>query len=433
MNWGIKPRLAARCAVHGVMEHLNHDLFDRSNCPRNTQDIFHIILRSFHTGQRLIIKHGGTTTTLCVGVVVELQEPKNGSKWGLCVVSVGDTLCYVWRNESQMVHEVTLAMHFGKDRNPRDCGGCLGCDLGDQPDLSNLLCCFVPLSEEDIVFIVSDGVTDNSDPVIMKEAISENQPLSPPVVSVPYLPGNNSTRTENPLPGSNNTAPVLELPIISPEQRQNLLLMKLTGILKRKVKSTKMHLNAQDVRDAIFNHIIDATEMKRGYLESCWVELDKTGATVSERRINERKIGQHMKSMPGKLDHATLAAYRVGRIAGPDKKRSPSHSDDGRSAGKHRGSFSPGELVVYSDGSPSRVLGGNKKKKKKKNKMGKKCLSVDDLLDGEPLRSRSDHIARAATVDYCEDDDDEFLSAGVGFRVISSDEEVEDEEVEHIL
>ena len=75
----------------------------------------------------MIVEHGGTTTTLCVAVVVELNDPKAGSKWGLCVVSVGDSLCYVWRSEDGEVFEVTSEMHLGKDRNPRDCGGCLGC------------------------------------------------------------------------------------------------------------------------------------------------------------------------------------------------------------------------------------------------------------------------------------------------------------------
>lgn len=319
VNWGIKPRLAARCAVHGVVEHLNVSLFGDANRPRSVQDVFHCILRSFHSAQKLIIQHGGTTTTLCVGVIVELQEPKNGNgRWGLCVVSVGDTLCFVWRGEVQMVYEVTSAMHLGQDRNPRDCGGCLGCNLGDQPDLSNLLCCFVPLADDDIVFIVSDGISDNSDPVILKEALSEGQPISP-----------TSAPTESKLPGGEDGghqqhkaagaagggANGASLPVINAEQRQGLTLMKITNILKNKLKAAKVvSLDAQDVRDAIINHVIEATEAKREYLERCWVELERPGLSVEDRRSNERKIAQHIKTMPGKLDHATIVAYKVGQF-----------------------------------------------------------------------------------------------------------------------
>lgn len=319
VNWGIKPRLAARCAVHGVMDHLNLHLYNRASAPKSVQDVFHAILRSFHSGQKIIIKSGGTTTTLCVAVVVELQEPRGlgGTKWGLCVVSVGDTLCYVWRGDEQMVYEVTSAMHQGKERNPRDCGGCLGCDLGDQPDLSNLLCCFVPVRDDDVVFVVSDGVSDNSDPVILKEALAEGQPLSPTSDAPPGgLNGNGST------PGP-------ALPLVTPEQRQALILMKLTSVLKSRWRAVKRPLSAQDVRDSIVNHVIEVTEEKRGYLEKCWVEMEKPDITVAERRANERKIAQHIKAFPGKLDHATVAAYKVGKLQHPlsseDSWQSPAH------------------------------------------------------------------------------------------------------------
>ena len=306
VNWGIKPRLAARCAIHGVMEHLNLSLFGhQSTAPQSVQDVFHCILRSFHNGQKLIIKHGGTTTTLCVAVIVELQEPKGAARWGLCVVSVGDSLCFIWRNEVQMVYEVTSAMHVGRERNPRDSGGCLGCNLGDQPDLSNLLCCFVPIADNDVVFIVSDGISDNTDPVLLKEALAEGQPLSP---------GDPNSAEDNPKGGPIPGLTGVNLPIINPYQRQDLILMKLTNLLKTKLKSLKMPLHAQDVKDAIINYVIDATETKREYLEHCWTELEKPDILMAERRANERKIAQHLKQLPGKLDHATIAAYKVGEL-----------------------------------------------------------------------------------------------------------------------
>lgn len=410
VNWGIKPRLAARCAVHGVMEYLNVDLYSKSTRPKNVQDVFHSILRAFHCGQKKIIKCGGTTTTLCVAVVVELQEPRGGAGWGLCVVSVGDTLCYVWREEVQMVYEVTMAMHLGKERNPRDCGGCLGCDLGDQPDLSNLLCCFVPIASEDVVFIVSDGISDNSDPVILKEALAEGQPLSP--TSDPSNQAASMGGRHGSPPGSNGSS-IPTLPVVTPEQRQALILMKLTTILKHK---TRMPLQAQDVRDAVINYVIEATEVKREYLEKRWVELERPDISIAERRANERDIAQHIKFMPGKLDHATIAAYKVGKLKKTVNYRDlPTHSHGMRKEGDpgaegdqatpfHGGSKAYGVIASDLKSRNQRVAYiPNQKIKMSRTRLRvgesslKKSSSFDDGLQSH--RPRSQPLERSATVD----------------------------------
>ena len=429
VNWGIKPRLAARCAVHGAMDHLNRCLYTQATTPpKTTQDIFHCILRSFDSAQRLIIERGGTTTTLCVGVIVELaQEQRGACRWGLCVVSVGDSLCYVWREDAQMAYEVTSAIHAGKERNPRDCGGCLGCNLGDQPDLSNLVCSYVPLSEEDIVFIVSDGVSDNLDPVILREGMSESTPTSPTHAVEP-------TKQPHPFPGSQDVttkdqaaaAPSSEisngsnrmLPVLSPEQRQTLGLMKLTGILKEKLKSCEK-LDAQKVNDAIVGYVIEATEMKRGYLEKCWQECDRADLTAAERRANDRKISVHLKSLPGKLDHATIASYQVGKIlvgeasSNASRSKSPTHSHVMKKTELHlrKKSHSQGGSVFYGGavnggvvaGSSSSPRGGENKKKKMGNRnrrdkveMLNKSRSLDTDLLNNSAEGKDGHSAEGS-------------------------------------
>lgn len=333
VNWGIKPRLAARCAVHGSIDHLNTRLFDSSKPPRTTQDVFHGILRSFHSAQRMIIDHGGTTTTLCVAVIVELQHPKGPNKWGVCVVSVGDTLCYVWKRSEQQVYELTAATHAGKDRNPTDCGGCLGCDLGDRPDLSNLLCCFVTIADGDIVFSTSDGVSDNVDPVLLKEALSDGSgtPLSTPVTDAPPFPQDNAQASQDGLTQSLRDL-VPSLPVVTAEQRQALAMSKLSSILREKSETVGHDLSATCVKDALITHVIEVTEEKRKYLEQCWLEQDKKEQTMAEKRAMDRIIGQKIKTLPGKLDHASVAAYRVGKLfAGSQEElvqqgHSPTHS-----------------------------------------------------------------------------------------------------------
>ena len=304
-GWGIKPRLAARCAIHGSMEYLNEKLFGGTSGERfTTQDVFHAIYRSLHTAQKRIIQHGGTTTTLCLAVVVELAEPKaGGNRWGVCVVSVGDTVCYVWRHSTQEVFEVTAAIRGGKERNLRDAGGCLGADMGDHPDLTNLFCCFAPVADHDIVFLGSDGISDNFDPVTLREALPG---LSETPPTPPTLPQDISSQTQ---PSSAS-----QLPALSPGERHNLSMQRLSNLLREMCASRNNMLNATDVKEAVKNFAIEVTEEKRAFLEQVWAGANNTSLTPAERREQDKQIGQTIKQLPGKLDHATVAAYQVGRV-----------------------------------------------------------------------------------------------------------------------
>jgi serine/threonine protein phosphatase PrpC len=305
-GWGIKPRLAARCAIHGSVEHLNEKLFQRTSAERlTTQDVFHVMYRSLDTAQKRIIQHGGTTTTLCLAVVVELAEAKAGNRWGVCVVSVGDSVCYVWRRDTQEVHEVTAAIRDGKERNLRDAGGCLGADVGDHPDLTNLFCCFAPVAEQDLVFLSSDGVSDNFDPVTLRQALPESSEhtasLTPPTV-----PRQHTAQAPD--------APTAPRPVLTPAERHNTSMLQLSHLLRDVCTSKDNALNATDVKDAVRNFVIEVTEEKRSFLEQVWAASNNQSLSPSERREQDKKIGQTVKQLPGKLDHATVAVYQVGRV-----------------------------------------------------------------------------------------------------------------------
>jgi serine/threonine protein phosphatase PrpC len=53
-------------------------------------------------------------------------------------------------------------------RDMRDALGALGPVDGTNPELGNLTCAMTELEEGDIVFLTSDGVSDNLDPVVGK-------------------------------------------------------------------------------------------------------------------------------------------------------------------------------------------------------------------------------------------------------------------------
>lgn len=303
-GWGPKPRLAARCAVRGSIEHLNSKLFQMTSEHSeqiSTHDIFHAMYRAMHSAQKCIIKHGGTTTTLCLAVVVELAEIKAGNKWGVCVVSVGDSVCYVWRHNMEEVHEITMAFAEGQERNQMDSGGCLGADMGDHPDLTNLHCCYAPLADNDIVFLVSDGVSDNFDPVTLREGIPESCIVTNPGCTSPSPP--------SPL----DISPLSSVPTLSPIQRKHLATMRMSTLLKD-TRAKKHSLNATNVKETVRNYAVQITEEKRGFLEQVGIESLSRALTPAERRVQDKQIGNTVKQLPGKLDHATIAVYQVGRL-----------------------------------------------------------------------------------------------------------------------
>lgn len=75
VNWGARAALASRAAVHGAMEYLNQALFGVSrNRTLTTQDVFQILLRSFHAAHCLILEEEAMLTTLTAAVVLPTVE-----------------------------------------------------------------------------------------------------------------------------------------------------------------------------------------------------------------------------------------------------------------------------------------------------------------------------------------------------------------------
>lgn len=147
----------------GALDHLNAAV--EKDSFETTTDIFHSMLGAFHAGHSLILQEGGALTTLCVAIVAPIR---NSDNYALCVVCVGDSLCFVY-NHASGVREVTLASHdIAQMRDMRDAGGALGPVDGRNPQLHNLTCSMTFVQEGDIVFITSDGVSDNFDPVVGK-------------------------------------------------------------------------------------------------------------------------------------------------------------------------------------------------------------------------------------------------------------------------
>ncbi|CAJ0558011.1 unnamed protein product, partial [Mesorhabditis spiculigera] len=318
VNWGEGARLAARCAVRGAIDYLNGHILD--NGFRTTTEVFHELLASFHSAHSLILQEGGQLTTLCVAVVA----PAKGAKqWVLCVCNVGDSLCFVYNN-NYGVREVTLGSHdIDQMRDMRDAGGALGPVDGRNPQLHNLTCSMTFVDEGDLVFITSDGVSDNFDPVvgkfcvIKKEENKENANGLPP-------------RTVKDGTGENgyirNRTCAASLPCVDAAQRHELMLVRMRDVIANGLSGNRGTPSLSPRRNEPLFPSVPASSLchnlvqfatllsqaKRRTLEN--PELyRKEKMTKAEQRQRRQMVREKIAEMPGKLDHASVVAYKVSR------------------------------------------------------------------------------------------------------------------------
>lgn len=181
VNWGDGARLAARCAVQGSVDYLNSAIFGIHHTS-STKDIFVSLVRSFWEAHAYIMEVGGALTTLTVLVVLPLST--DPEQYVCCCCNVGDSLGYVY-SKVHGVREITEGSHdVNSMRDMRDALGALGPVNCDKPEMTNLTLSLTIVEKGDIVFLTSDGISDNFDPVVGKFAepvVVKVQPLNQPI------------------------------------------------------------------------------------------------------------------------------------------------------------------------------------------------------------------------------------------------------------
>ncbi|XP_052864330.1 PP2C-like domain-containing protein CG9801 isoform X2 [Anopheles cruzii] len=172
VNWGEGARIAARSAVQGSMEYLNSAVFGIHQVT-STKEIFVSLVRSFWEAHKYILQVGGALSTLTIAIVLPAEDSNQSI---VCCCNVGDSLGYVF-SKNKIVRELTQASHdVNLMRDMRDALGALGPVHGDKPEMSNLTLSMSYVDEGDIVFLTSDGISDNFDPVVGRfaEAVSSD-------------------------------------------------------------------------------------------------------------------------------------------------------------------------------------------------------------------------------------------------------------------
>ncbi|XP_015602674.1 PP2C-like domain-containing protein CG9801 [Cephus cinctus] len=332
VNWGSKASIAARSAVHGSMEYLNKALFSPppGGAVTTTRDVFVALLRSFHAAHSLILQEQGMLTTLTVCAVLPLAASRSDSntqgerRYVACTCNVGDSLAYVYSRRTG-VREITQGSHdIYCMRDMRDALGALGPVDGCNPELNNLTLAMTEVDQGDIVFLTSDGVSDNFDPVVGKFAVlpagnssagterpgrSESQDRS----RTRRKSSENLRRTDSGGSGGSN------LPVVGAYQRHELTLLRMDDLLRRGVSGEGPPCDsAKRLSELLLDFVIRITAAKRRILEDTdlYYTQRKDGQLVplskAEQYNRRKKIMDKNSMVPGKLDHATVVAYVVG-------------------------------------------------------------------------------------------------------------------------
>lgn len=172
VNWGEGARLAARSAVQGSLDYLDTAVFGQfaGGMACSTREVFVSLLRSFWSAHACILETGGALSTLTVAVILPLAGEKHAGKSIVCCCNVGDSLGYIYSTKYG-VREFTQGSHnLDEMRDMRDALGALGPVDGKNPELGNLTLSMTICESGDIVFLTSDGISDNFDPVVGKFA-----------------------------------------------------------------------------------------------------------------------------------------------------------------------------------------------------------------------------------------------------------------------
>ncbi|XP_025081235.1 uncharacterized protein LOC112556438 isoform X2 [Pomacea canaliculata] len=293
VNWGEKSRLAARCALYGSMKYLNYKMFDKHQQPSTTQDVITLLRKSLDEAHRAILARDGGLTTMCACMVVPVA---NSDQYVACCVNVGDSYGFVY-SHNQGIREVTIGSHdVSSERDIRDAGGALGPVDGQNPELHNLAFSMTFCNVGDIVFLTTDGVSDNFDPVVTKIALPQKADDS------------NFNKT---VPNNPNGSLLHSKPEMTPKERHVYSMKEMERVIHEYELLTEEQCSAQEFCSAMVQHVLTVTDGKRKILENPALYA-KRKLTSAERKRRDSEIVEKMSKAPGKLDHASIIAFEVG-------------------------------------------------------------------------------------------------------------------------
>ena len=137
------------------------------------------------------------------------------------------------------MREITRGSHdIHCMRDMRDALGALGPVDGCNPELNNLTLAMTEVEQGDVVFLTSDGISDNFDPVVGKFAVLPSSGASASGKSESHGRGTKHGRKAGESlrrTTSTSSADSSELPVVEAYQRHELTLLRMEDLLRRGV------------------------------------------------------------------------------------------------------------------------------------------------------------------------------------------------------
>lgn len=269
-------------------------------------------------------------------------------------------------------------------RDMRDALGALGPVDGVNPELNNLTVSMTIAEQGDYVFLCSDGISDNFDPVVGKFALPK-RPEKPhrksSDVAKPEsskhsssikrqnsnsqeVTGKRHSKFESMLRRQSSNCPDVNkrssavisetlpsepsLPIVEAHQRHQLTLLRMEDLLNNgQNDNEKTFDSARKLCETLIDFAMKLTVAKRKILEDPDLYQDGQPDSQLDQRSRRRKVGDKLCTVPGKLDHASVVACRIGnykphspvrrtRDSSKSHSKSPVASNNkGKSSGHH--------------------------------------------------------------------------------------------------
>ena len=282
-NWGDLPRKAAKRATK------NFNLFVANHYKDITslRSAGSVILAAFAEADRSIRENMSElgpppgTTTMIGGILAEVNfsmgnlSPRSvanaarasnwdGSPWVFIFASVGDCKCYHYSLSSKKLQEISSPNSRVDILNATNPGGRLG---GNQADLLNFSLSFAPCDEGDILLFLTDGMYDNFDPIQQGK-----------------LPSDFGLREE-------------KWEQVECKTLHSLVDNYIVEFIEREMIPEDNPVLASIVTNCA-NFVKNFTKSSRNFME----------------QNPKSKLPADLKLYPGKLDHSTCAAIKVGKI-----------------------------------------------------------------------------------------------------------------------
>jgi len=216
-----------------------------------------MLLRSLDAAQQTILRHEAGLTTLCVAFICPLQSSECHA---VCVLSVGDSLAYVLSRHHGLREITTGSRDVSCERDIRDAGGALGpVRNGCDPELHNLTLSMTLVDPDDIVFLTTDGISDNFDPVITK-------------IALPVPTQNDEAPETETTDDDDERAPRLDdggqrsddgRPLMTPAERHQYAVKEMERVVHEFELFAESSCSAQELTGVIVQHVLKLTDVKR--------------------------------------------------------------------------------------------------------------------------------------------------------------------------